>query len=66
MLRKVTYISLALSLILLVLPLLPIIGQEINGARIWISIAGRTFQPGEVAKITLRFSSPGTFRPTAI
>ena len=52
-LRKVTYISLALSLILLVLPLLPIIGQEINGARIWISIAGRTFQPGEVAKITL-------------
>lgn len=65
-LRKVTYISLALSLILLVLPLLPIIGQEINGARIWISIAGRTFQPGEVAKITLRFSSPGTFRPTAI
>lgn len=52
-LRKVTYISLALSLVLLVLPLLPGIGEEINGARIWISIAGRTFQPGEVAKITL-------------
>lgn len=52
-LRKVTYISLAASLVLLVLPLLPLIGTEINGARIWISVGGRTFQPGEIAKITL-------------
>lgn len=52
-LRKITYISLAASLLLLLLPLLPFVGQEINGARIWISIGGRTFQPGEIAKITL-------------
>ncbi|MFW0170290.1 FtsW/RodA/SpoVE family cell cycle protein [Rothia sp. P4278] len=52
-LRKVTYISLTVSLVLLVLPLLPLIGTEINGARIWISVGGRTFQPGEIAKITL-------------
>lgn len=52
-LRRVTYTSLVVSLILLLLPLLPFIGVEINGARIWISLAGRTFQPGEVAKIAL-------------
>lgn len=52
-LRKITYISLAASLVLLLLPLLPFIGLELNGARIWISVAGRTFQPGEIAKITL-------------
>ena len=52
-LRRITYISLLASAILLVLPLLPGLGTEINGARIWISIGGRTFQPGEIAKITL-------------
>lgn len=52
-LRKVTYTSLVASLVLLVMPLLPFIGTEINGARIWVSLGGRTFQPGEIAKITL-------------
>lgn len=52
-LRKITYTSLAASLVLLVLPLLPLVGTEINGARIWVSVGGRTFQPGEIAKITL-------------
>lgn len=52
-LRSITYISLAASFLLLLLPLLPGLGLEINGARIWISVAGRTFQPGEIAKITL-------------
>ncbi|MBM7052275.1 FtsW/RodA/SpoVE family cell cycle protein [Rothia sp. ZJ1223] len=52
-LRKVTYISLAVSIVLLLLPLIPRLGLEINGARIWVSVAGRTFQPGEIAKITL-------------
>ena len=32
---------------------MPFLGLEINGARIWISVGGRTFQPGELAKITL-------------
>lgn len=52
-LRRITYISLLLSGLLLLLPLLPGLGLELNGARIWISVGGRTFQPGEVAKITL-------------
>ncbi|WP_421084822.1 FtsW/RodA/SpoVE family cell cycle protein [Rothia nasimurium] len=52
-LRRVIYISLAASIVLLLLPLLPFIGVEINGARIWIMVGGRTFQPGEIAKITL-------------
>jgi cell division protein FtsW (lipid II flippase) len=52
-LRRITYICLVLSGVLLLLPLLPGLGLELNGARIWISVGGRTFQPGEVAKITL-------------
>ncbi|MGH9125177.1 MAG: FtsW/RodA/SpoVE family cell cycle protein [Acidimicrobiales bacterium] len=38
---------------LLLMPLLPVIGQNINGARLWIRVAGITFQPGELAKIAL-------------
>lgn len=53
LLRKMTYISLLLSALLLLLPMVPGLGVEINGARLWVSVAGRTFQPGEIAKITL-------------
>jgi peptidoglycan glycosyltransferase len=42
-----------LGLLLLVLPLVPGIGQEINGSRIWVSIGPVNFQPGEFAKICL-------------
>lgn len=53
-LRRYTYISLFVSAVLLLLPLMPApLGQEINGARIWINVGFGTFQPGEVAKITL-------------
>lgn len=53
-LQRFTYISLAVSAVLLVLPLVPgITAGEILGARVWISLGGMTFQPGEVAKITL-------------
>jgi len=41
------------GLVLLVLPLLPFIGSTINGARIWIRVAGFSFQPGELAKLAL-------------
>ncbi|GAA1350195.1 FtsW/RodA/SpoVE family cell cycle protein [Falsarthrobacter nasiphocae] len=53
-LQKFTYICLFASLVLLALPLLPEpIGVPINGARLWINVGFGTFQPGEVAKITL-------------
>ena len=38
--------------ILLLLSVL-VIGQEVNGARRWINIAGIQFQPSEVAKFTM-------------
>ena len=41
------------ALILLLLPLLPVIGREVNGARLWLRIAGLSFQPGEIAKLGL-------------
>ncbi|MBN9129354.1 MAG: FtsW/RodA/SpoVE family cell cycle protein [Paenarthrobacter ureafaciens] len=53
-LRRFTYISLALSAFLLLLPLIPgISAGEILGARVWIRVGPMTFQPGEIAKITL-------------
>jgi cell division protein FtsW (lipid II flippase) len=38
---------------LLMLPALPVIGQSINGARLWIHFGSLQFQPGELAKILL-------------
>jgi cell division protein FtsW (lipid II flippase) len=38
---------------LLLMPLLPGIGQNINGARLWVRLGSVTFQPGELAKIAL-------------
>ncbi|MGH3367514.1 MAG: FtsW/RodA/SpoVE family cell cycle protein [Nocardioidaceae bacterium] len=52
-LQAFTYTLGLVGLGLLVLPLLPVIGNEINGARIWIQLFGFSFQPGEVAKICL-------------
>ncbi|MEL6890833.1 MAG: FtsW/RodA/SpoVE family cell cycle protein [Actinomycetota bacterium] len=43
----------AIGAILLVLPLVPGLGSQINGARIWVSLGPINFQPGEFAKIAL-------------
>ena len=52
-LQRFTYTAMVLGLGLLLLPLLPVIGTTINGARIWIRVLGFSFQPGEIAKLVL-------------
>jgi len=46
----------ALGLVLLLLPLVPGLGTEEYGSRIWINLAGFSFQPAEIAKIVLAAS----------
>ncbi|NGN94990.1 FtsW/RodA/SpoVE family cell cycle protein [Nocardioides sp. KC13] len=53
MLQRFTYTAGLAAVVLLILPMLPLIGKEINGARIWINIGPVGFQPGEVAKVLL-------------
>jgi cell division protein FtsW len=50
--QKCGYLLLALSFILLLLTYTKL-GVEINGSRRWIKILGITFQPSELAKISL-------------
>ncbi|MCL2470956.1 MAG: FtsW/RodA/SpoVE family cell cycle protein [Propionibacteriaceae bacterium] len=46
----------ALGFLLLLLPLVPHLGTEVYGSRIWISVGGFSFQPAEIAKIVLAAS----------
>ncbi len=52
-LRRYTYTAMVAGLALLLLPLVPLLGHTINGARLWIRIGPMSFQPGELAKIVL-------------
>ncbi len=52
-LQRFTYTLGLASILLLLLPLVPGIGTSVNGAQIWIRLAGFSFQPGEVAKVLL-------------
>jgi cell division protein FtsW (lipid II flippase) len=52
-LQRYTYTAGLLGVILLLLPLAPGIGATVNGATLWVRIAGFTFQPAEAAKILL-------------
>jgi cell division protein FtsW (lipid II flippase) len=52
-LQALTYTFGFAAIALLILPLLPVIGRTINGARIWINLGPFSFQPGEAAKICL-------------
>lgn len=56
-LQRYTYTAGFIGLLLLMLPLLPGLGVEINGARIWIRLplpnSTLSFQPAEVAKLAV-------------
>ena len=51
---KYKYTLMIVGFLLLLSPLVPGIGQEIYGSRIWLSIGNTfSFQPGEIAKIVI-------------
>ncbi len=52
-LQRYRYTFGLIGFVLLVLPLVPGIGRNINGSRIWVAIGPVSFQPGEFAKIAL-------------
>jgi cell division protein FtsW (lipid II flippase) len=52
-LQRYTYIWFTIGITLLLLPLIPGLGRESHGARVWIRLGSLSFQPGEVAKIIL-------------
>ena len=47
------YTLMVIGFLLLLSPLLPVIGTEYYGSRIWLSIGTFSFQPGEVAKVVI-------------
>ena len=62
-LQRFTYTSGIAAIVLLLLPMLPRIGNTVNGARIWISVGPFSFQPGEVAKVLLVIAIAGYLVP---
>jgi peptidoglycan glycosyltransferase len=52
-LERYRYIFAFVGIGSLLLPLVPHLGQNINGARLWIRLGGFNFQPGELAKLAL-------------
>lgn len=52
-LQRYRYVAMFSGIALLLLPMLPIIGSEQNGARLWVQLGGFSFQPGELGKVAL-------------
>jgi peptidoglycan glycosyltransferase len=52
-LERYRYMFAAGGIGMLLLPLVPGIGEDINGARLWIHVGTLNFQPGEIAKLAL-------------
>ena len=47
---------------LLLLPSVPVLGERVNGARLWVDVGWIQFQPGELAKICLILFLAGYLR----
>lgn len=58
-LQAFTYTAGLSAIVLLLLPLVPGLGREVYGARIWIHLGSMSFQPGEVAKVLLVIAFAG-------
>ena len=54
-LDRYRYLTLLGAILLLLSPLIPHFGQNINGARLWVIVGPISFQPVEIAKILLVF-----------
>jgi cell division protein FtsW (lipid II flippase) len=52
-LDRYRYLLLAFGVALLLLPLVPHVGADLNGARLWVKIGSFEFQPVELGKIVL-------------
>ncbi len=48
-----TYTIGLVGLVLLLLPIVPGVGQTINGARLWVALGPFTFQPSELGKVLI-------------
>jgi cell division protein FtsW (lipid II flippase) len=59
LLQRFTYTSGLAAIVLLLLPMMPVIGKTVYGARIWIRLGPFSFQPGEVAKVLLVIAIAG-------
>ncbi|MCQ9369020.1 FtsW/RodA/SpoVE family cell cycle protein [Brevibacterium sp. 91QC2O2] len=60
-LRRWIYLFGLAGIVLLLLPMVPGLGKEVYGARIWIHIGSNSFQPGEIAKICMAIFFAGYF-----
>lgn len=54
-LDRYRYLTLISAIVLMLLPLVPHVGQNINGARLWVIVGPISFQPVEIGKILLVF-----------
>jgi len=61
-LESYKYIFGLTAIALLVLPILPVLGLTVNGARLWVHFGSLRFQPGELAKIMLIIFLAGYMR----
>jgi cell division protein FtsW (lipid II flippase) len=52
-LERYRYTIAAIAIVILVLPRLPVIGEQVNGAYLDVHVGGVSFQPAELAKVAI-------------